>query len=304
MERTSTSKQIAGDADEAELAAALKQHEFEPWFQPKVDLRSGRVSGAEVLVRWCRLNADPLPPDRFLNVIRERGMMRSLTLAVAARSAAVLAAGRRAREGLHAVAQRVPVAARRPGVRAALARALIGAGATPAGSGARDHRKRRGSQSRRGAREPRASAHARLRSLDRRLRHGLLVAREARAHAVLGAQDRSRVREPSSSTILRRARWSNPSSRSLGGSGCAPWPKESRRKRSTRSCSASIATWVRATVRETNAGGRVAAVDAGQARSTRRGGRGLSAAAEATRAIASQGRADQSAAESDSNRSS
>ena len=90
LERTSSPRQLVAEADEAQLEAALKQHEFEPWFQPKVDLRSGRVTGAEVLVRWCRLHADPLPPDRFLTLIREKGMMRSLTLAVATRCAQYL----------------------------------------------------------------------------------------------------------------------------------------------------------------------------------------------------------------------
>ncbi|HEY3515570.1 MAG TPA: response regulator, partial [Gammaproteobacteria bacterium] len=90
LERTSSPRQLVAEADETQLEAALKQHEFEPWFQPKVDLRSGRVTGAEVLVRWCRVQADPLPPDRFLTLVREKGMMRSLTLAVAARCAQYL----------------------------------------------------------------------------------------------------------------------------------------------------------------------------------------------------------------------
>ena len=151
-----------------------------------------------------------------------------------------------AREGFHAVAKRLPDAARRPGVRGrARARAYRCRGYAR-GSGARDHRKRRLPQSRRGAREPRAFAHARLRALDRRLRHGPFVAREARAHAVLGAQDRSRVRDqagygPRGSHVGRIHR-----SRSPAAWGCARWPKASRRKCSARSCSTSIAIWVRA----------------------------------------------------------
>ncbi len=131
LERTSTSKQIVGDADEAQLASALKQHEFEPWFQPKVDLRSGRVSGAEVLVRWCRLHAAPLPPDRFLNMIRERGMMRSLTLAVAARSAEYLAqVGERGNDFTLSL-NVCPSLLDDPDFGASLAHALTQAGATP-----------------------------------------------------------------------------------------------------------------------------------------------------------------------------
>jgi EAL domain-containing protein (putative c-di-GMP-specific phosphodiesterase class I)/FixJ family two-component response regulator len=114
LERTTNPKQAVADADEAQVEVAVKQHEFEPWFQPKVHLRSGQVSGAEVLVRWCRLHADPLPPDRFLTRVRESGMMRSLTLAVAARSAEYLG-----KVGSH------------PEFAASLARALTGAGAKP-----------------------------------------------------------------------------------------------------------------------------------------------------------------------------
>jgi EAL domain-containing protein (putative c-di-GMP-specific phosphodiesterase class I)/CheY-like chemotaxis protein len=131
LERTSTTRQIVGDADEAQLASALKRHEFEPWFQPKLDLRSGRVSGAEVLVRWCRLDTDPLPPDRFLNTIRERGMMRSLTLAVAARSAEYLGrVGERGKDFTLSL-NVCPTLLDDPEFGASLAHALIGAGATP-----------------------------------------------------------------------------------------------------------------------------------------------------------------------------
>jgi EAL domain-containing protein (putative c-di-GMP-specific phosphodiesterase class I)/AmiR/NasT family two-component response regulator len=131
LERTSTSKQLVGEADEAQLAAALTQHEFEPWFQPKVDLRSGRVSGAEVLVRWCRLHADPLPPDRFLNQVRELGMMRSLTLAVAARSAEYLGqVGERGKDFTLAL-NVCPTLLDDPEFGTSLARVISSAGATP-----------------------------------------------------------------------------------------------------------------------------------------------------------------------------
>jgi EAL domain-containing protein (putative c-di-GMP-specific phosphodiesterase class I)/CheY-like chemotaxis protein len=131
LERTSTPKQVVADADEAQVESALKQHEFEPWFQPKVDLRSRRVTGAEVLVRWCRLHADPLPPDRFLTMVRERGMMRSLTLAVAARSAQYLEhVGARGKDFTLSL-NVCPTLLDDPEFGASLAHALIGAGATP-----------------------------------------------------------------------------------------------------------------------------------------------------------------------------
>src|ERR1044071_7584283 len=37
-----------------EVAAGLKRKEFEPWFQPKLELSTGKVLGMEVLMRWRR----------------------------------------------------------------------------------------------------------------------------------------------------------------------------------------------------------------------------------------------------------
>jgi len=131
LERTANPRQVFADADEAQVETAVKQHEFEPWFQPKVHLRSGQVSGAEVLVRWCRLHADPLPPDRFLTMVRESGMMRSLTLAVAARSAEYLGkVGSRGKDFTLSL-NVCPTLLDDPEFAASLARALTGAGAKP-----------------------------------------------------------------------------------------------------------------------------------------------------------------------------
>lgn len=131
LERTSTPRQLVPEPDEAQLDAAVKQHEFEPWFQPKVDLRSGRVTGAEVLVRWCRLHAPPLPPDRFLTLVREKGMMRSLTLAVATRCAQYLGqVGPRGKDFTLSL-NVCPTLLDDPEFAGSLAHALTGAGATP-----------------------------------------------------------------------------------------------------------------------------------------------------------------------------
>src|SRR6185503_4385180 len=131
VQRTATPKQIVADADAEQMTAAIKQQEFEPWFQPKVDLRSGGVTGAEVLVRWCRVHADPLPPDRFLTLVREGGMMRSLTLAVAARSAQYLGQVGPRGKGFTLSLNVCPTLLDDPEFAASLARVLVDAGATP-----------------------------------------------------------------------------------------------------------------------------------------------------------------------------
>jgi EAL domain-containing protein (putative c-di-GMP-specific phosphodiesterase class I) len=118
-------------ANEAQVAFALSRQEFEPWFQPKIDLRTGRACGAEVLVRWCRLHADPLPPDRFLTVVAKSGLMRTLTLGLASQSAQCLR--QLGPRGLSfALSLNVcPSLLDDPEFADALVRALLEAGATP-----------------------------------------------------------------------------------------------------------------------------------------------------------------------------
>ena len=45
LEHTTSLKSVEAPADEAQIAAALRHHEFEAWFQPKVHLRTSRVCG-------------------------------------------------------------------------------------------------------------------------------------------------------------------------------------------------------------------------------------------------------------------
>jgi len=131
LERTSTLREIPADATSTQVTRGLKSHEFEPWFQPKIHLRTGQVMGAEVLVRWCRLDSDPLPPDRFLTTVTENGMMRLLTLAVAATSANFL--GKLASRGKDFTLSLnvCPTLLDDPDFAGALAQTLVGAGAKP-----------------------------------------------------------------------------------------------------------------------------------------------------------------------------
>ena len=43
----------------AEMARAIRDDEFVPYYQPVVDLQSGRLLGAEVLVRWRGAGRQP-----------------------------------------------------------------------------------------------------------------------------------------------------------------------------------------------------------------------------------------------------
>ena len=60
---------------EAGLRRSVDQGGFELMFQPKVDLESGRVFGAEALVRWQSPELGPVSPDEFVSVAEETGLI-------------------------------------------------------------------------------------------------------------------------------------------------------------------------------------------------------------------------------------
>ncbi|MCU7940577.1 MAG: EAL domain-containing protein [gamma proteobacterium symbiont of Bathyaustriella thionipta] len=51
------------------ISAALKNNEFVLFYQPKVNMRSGTVIGAEALIRWQHPEQGLLPPNHFLPII-------------------------------------------------------------------------------------------------------------------------------------------------------------------------------------------------------------------------------------------
>jgi len=57
------------------LRQALDNGEFELHFQPQIDLASDRVIGAEALIRWTHPDLGRVPPDRFIPVAEESGLI-------------------------------------------------------------------------------------------------------------------------------------------------------------------------------------------------------------------------------------
>lgn len=64
---------------EGELRRALTRHEFELVWQPQVSLRTGRISGAEALLRWRHEERGVVPPAEFLHLAEETGLIAPIT---------------------------------------------------------------------------------------------------------------------------------------------------------------------------------------------------------------------------------
>ncbi|GGY35379.1 hypothetical protein GCM10008098_30600 [Rhodanobacter panaciterrae] len=60
---------------EAALRQALPQHELSLHYQPKVDAQSGRVVGAEALLRWHANGRELYKPDQFIPVAEDSGLI-------------------------------------------------------------------------------------------------------------------------------------------------------------------------------------------------------------------------------------
>jgi diguanylate cyclase (GGDEF)-like protein/PAS domain S-box-containing protein len=83
---------------ESALRKALPQSELELHYQPQVDLPTGRVVGAEALLRWRRTGHGLVMPDAFIGIAEESGLIVEIGEWVLATACATVAAWNRGRE--------------------------------------------------------------------------------------------------------------------------------------------------------------------------------------------------------------
>ncbi len=60
---------------EDKLRGALARDEFSLHYQPQFDIRTGRVSGMEALLRWTNPQLGVVPPSEFISVAEETGLI-------------------------------------------------------------------------------------------------------------------------------------------------------------------------------------------------------------------------------------
>jgi diguanylate cyclase (GGDEF)-like protein/PAS domain S-box-containing protein len=78
FERDMDAKLQDRKALERDLRLAIARHELELFYQPKVDLKSGRVSGVEALVRWHHPERGMVSPVEFIGVAEQTGLIHEL----------------------------------------------------------------------------------------------------------------------------------------------------------------------------------------------------------------------------------
>lgn len=82
-----------------ELALAISRHQLLPYYQPQIDLKSGTITGVEVLARWPHAEKGFIPPDHFIPLAEKHRLIHDLTLEIAGQAFARAAHWRRS--GVH-----------------------------------------------------------------------------------------------------------------------------------------------------------------------------------------------------------
>ncbi len=57
------------------LRGALQRHEFALHYQPKINMKTGEITGAEALLRWTHPTRGPIAPDQFIPIAEESGLI-------------------------------------------------------------------------------------------------------------------------------------------------------------------------------------------------------------------------------------
>ncbi len=113
---------------EMNLRSALVEGQFKLDFQPLVDLASGRIVAAEALVRWRMDDGQLMPPDGFIPLAEEIGLIVPLGQWILQHACSVAATWP---EHVRLAVNMSPVQFRQPGLVSVITSALLNAGLSP-----------------------------------------------------------------------------------------------------------------------------------------------------------------------------
>lgn len=77
-----------------EIVQGLEDSEFQPYYQPQIDVASGRVKGAEALARWLHPKYGVIGPASFIPVLEQAANLDDLTFLILKKTAAACRAWR------------------------------------------------------------------------------------------------------------------------------------------------------------------------------------------------------------------
>lgn len=65
-----------------DILKGIQQEQFEPYFQPKMDIATQKIIGAEALARWIHPEHGIVPPYAFIEILEESNNMDELTFII------------------------------------------------------------------------------------------------------------------------------------------------------------------------------------------------------------------------------
>lgn len=114
-----------------EIRGALDTGQFVPFYQPKVDIASARILGAEILARWDHWERGIVGPVQFIQVMERHGLIDALTLSLLDQACAHLASWSAAAPDFTLALNVSPLMLEKPGSAAALLARMAAQGVAP-----------------------------------------------------------------------------------------------------------------------------------------------------------------------------
>jgi len=69
-----------------EILNGIEEKQFEPFFQPQVDIKTGQITGAETLARWCHPKHGIIAPYSFISILENNKKIDDLTFLILEKS--------------------------------------------------------------------------------------------------------------------------------------------------------------------------------------------------------------------------